>query len=399
MSNDELAKAEEELLALTKAKADKIKVEMAESVRIDAEKAMELKIRAKVAEEINLKTPSGIVESGSLTKKPENKLGNFRKSFLKHHDYKPVEYGSVNWQAGYEFSDSDTGCDNDVSDWTPEETFSDLILSAFYCKGYLAGKVTVRGVDFARGKGDTVSIRVRGKRTAQGPLSPCECLSCVSSSFTKFQLKLDSYGDLAEICELNLQLAGDIVKDGILEDMASGLAEQVDLEIYSQLVTSSAAHVHLDACCGSSPSLNDCCMQTVNLYDALVGIEAEMREAGYHPDYVILAPSVAAIFKYREVPNAKGFQISMNGNELSKIGSMSVIEFPCANACSSVTDAVIAVVIDSSRAVGEGWGMKPKMEQDRNIGCDSTTVAIHMYVGIDEIDTGAIRLIRNPLSC
>lgn len=399
MTNEDLVKAEEELLALTKQKADKLKVEMAESARIESEKAMELKIRAKVAEEINSKTPSGIVESGSLTKKPENKLGSFRNSFLKRHSYKPVEYGSTNWQSGYEFTDSDTGCDNDVSDWTPNEVFSDLIWSAFYCKGYLAGKVTVRGVDFSRGKGDTVSIRIRGKRTAQGPLSACECLSCVSSSFTKVQLKLDSYGDLAEICELDLQLAGDVVKDGILEDMASGLAEQVDLEIYSQLITSGAAHVHLDECCSSSPSLDTCCMQAVNLYDALVGIEADMREAGYHPDFVILAPSVAATFKYREAVNSKGFQISMNGNELSKIGSMSVIEFPCANACSSVTDAVIAVVIDSSRAVGEGWGMKPKMEQDRNIDCDSTTVAIHMYVGIDELDTGAIRLIRNPLSC
>jgi len=398
MSNDELAKAEEELLALTKAKADKIKVEMAECARIESEKAMELKIRAKVAEEINSKTPSGIVESGSLTKKPENKLGSFRNSFLKRHNYKPVEYGSVNWQTGYEFSDSDTGCDNDVSDWTPNEVFSDLIWSAFYCKGFLAGKVTVRGVDFARGKGDTVSIRIRGKRTAQGPLSPCECLSCVSSSFTKVQLKLDSYGDLAEICELDLQLAGDVVKDGILEDMASGLAEQLDVEIYSQLITAAGSHIHMAECC-SGPSLDDCCMQAVNIYDAIVQLEAQMRESGYHPDFIILAPTVAAYFKYREAVNSKGLQISMNGNELSKIGTLSVIEFPCANACSTVTDYTIAVVIDSSRAVGEGWGMKPKMEQDRNIDCDSTTVAIHMYVGIDELDAGAIGFVKTPLRC
>jgi hypothetical protein len=43
--------------------------------------------------------------------------------------------------------------------------------------------------------------------------------------------------------------------------------------------------------------------------------------------------------------------------------------------------------------------MKPKLEQDRNIDCDSTTVAIHMYVGIDDLDTGAIRLIRTPDAC
>ena len=397
MSNEELNKAEEELLALTKAKADKLKSEMAESVRIEAEKALEIKIRGKLAEEMNSKTSSGVVESGSLTKKPENTLGKFSKAFLKNHGYKPIEYGSTEWQVGYDF-DSDSGCENDVSAWTPAETFSSLIWSAFYCKGYLAGRVTVRGVDFARGAGDTVSIRLRSKRSAQGPLDPCECLSCVSQTFTKVSLKLDSYGDLAEICELDLQLAGDAVKDGILEDMASGLAEAVDVEIYAQLLSASASHVHLKECC-SGPSNDSCCMQTVNIYDAIVTVEAQMRESGYHPDFIILAPTVAAYFKYREAVSSKGLQISMNGNELSKIGNLSVIEFPCANACSTVTDYTIAIVLDSSRAVGEGWGMKPKMEQDRNIDCDSTTVAIHMYVGIDELDAGAIYHIKTPLSC
>ena len=74
---------------------------------------------------------------------------------------------------------------------------------------------------------------------------------------------------------------------------------------------------------------------------------------------------------------------------------MSVIEFPCASECTDESGEVQAVIIDSRRAVGEGWGMRPKMEQDRNIDCDSTTVAIHMYVGIDELDVNAIGLISN----
>jgi hypothetical protein len=397
MSNDELIKAEEELLALTKAKAAKLKAEFDEAQKIEAEKEMESKVRAKVEAEINAKQDSGIVESGSLQKKKENGLTNFHKSFMKRHGYKPVEYGSTNWVSGYEFTDSDTGCSNDVSAWTPDEVFSNLIWSAFYCKGYLAGKVTVRGVDFARGKGDTVSIRMRSKRTAQGPLDPCECLSCVSSSFTKVSLKLDSYGDLAEICELDLQLAGDVVKDGIIEDMSDALAEQVDLEIYNQLITAAAGYTDtLDSCC-SDPSLDSCCFDTLGLYNAIVKMEASMREGGVRPDFIILAPSVAAHFKYKEAAHMQGLQISFSGNELSKIGNMSVIEFPCANTCDGAA-GVVAVLIDSRRAVGEGWGMKPKLEQDRNIDCDSTTVAIHMYVGIDELDVNAIGLISAP-SC
>ena len=407
--SDELKNAEAELEALQKQKADRLKEEAnllrTEQANIDKMKAdMAAKkerdsLKQEIIDAIGKNQTVGIETTGPATKKPKSDLSTFRSKYMKNHKYTPIEYGSTEWvTGGFDFVDSDSGCNNDVSDWTPAETFADMIWSAFYCKGYLAGKVTVRGVDFQRGKGDTVSIRIRGKRTAQGPLGPCECLSCVSSEFTKVHLTLDSYGDLAEICELDLQLAGDVVKDGILEDMSDALAEQVDAEIWSQLVGSGAAHVHLDECC-SGPSMDECCFQAIGLYNLIIGQEAAMRTAGYKPDFVILGPALAAYFKYQQANSQGGFQLSFNGNELSKIGSMSVIEYPCATACSTVTNTTVAVILDSRRAVGEGWGMKPKLEQDRNIDCDSTTVAIHMYVGIDDLDTAAIRLIRTPDAC
>jgi len=412
--SDELKNAEAELAALQKAKAERLQAEVAalkqeqseferQKAEMTAKKEKEslvAEIKSQIVKDMNLATDAGIDVTGNTTKKQPNKVSTFYNKYLKNHGYKSIEYGSVDWQTGgYDFTDSNTGCVNDVSDWTPDETYANAIWSAFYCKGYLAGRVTVRGVDFTRGKGDTISIRIRGKRTAQGPLAACECLSCVSSSFTKVSLTLDSYGDLAEICELDLQLAGDVVKDGIMEDMASGLAEQVDLEIYNQLITASSSHtITLDSCCTSDVSLTACCFDPFELYNAIVTLEATMREDGYRPDFIIVSPSVAAHFKYKEAAHMQGLQLSFNGNELSKIGTMSVIEFPCANSCDFETEQVVAVLLDSSRAVGEGWGMRPKMEQDRNIDCDSTTVAIHMYVGIDELDDEAIGLISAP-SC
>lgn len=412
MTSEDIEKAKAELEALQKAKVARIKEETeilrAEQDKVDQLKAemtakkerdsIVMEVRSQLAKEMNANLGTGIQEPGSLKKKPENKLSNFRKVYLSKHGYKPIEYGSD--IGNYEFTPSDNACSNDVDDWTPDETYANLIWSAFYCKGYLANKVTVRGIDFQRGKGDTIAIRVRGKRsTVQGPLGPCDCLSCVSQTFTKVDIHLDAYGDLAEICELDLQLAGDVVKDGILEDMSSNLAEAVDLEIYSQLITASTSHVATLSECCSDPSLNDCCMLTFDLYNAIVQLEAEMREDGYRPDYIIVSPSIAAFFKYKEAVSSRGLQISFSGNEVSKIGTMSVIEFPCANLCSTPTTLkVVAVLLDSSRAVGEAWGMKPKLEQDRNIDCDSTTVAIHMYVGIDELDAEAIGLISAP-SC
>jgi len=407
--SDELKNAEAELEALQKQKAERLKAEadglrkeQAEIDRVKVEMAAKKErdsLKQEIIEAIGKTQDIGISTTGNATKKPKSDLSVFRNKYLKNHKYVPIEYGSTEWvTGGYDFVDSDAACDNDVSSWTPNETFASMIWSAFYCKGQLAGKVTVRGVDFARGAGDTVSIRIRSKRTAQGPLGPCECLSCVSSAFTKVSLHLDSYGDLAEICELDLQLAGDVVKDGILEDMSSALAEQVDTEIWAQLIGSGAAHVHLSECC-SGPSLDGCCFQAIGLYNLIITQEANMRAAGYRPDKIILGPQLAAYFKYQQANSQQGFQVSFNGNELSKIGSMDVIEYNCATVCSTVTNSTVAVILDSSRAVGEGWGMKPKLEQERNIDCDSTTVAIHMYVGIDDLDTGAIRLIRTPDAC
>lgn len=412
--SDELSKAEAELAELRKAKAERLRTEAETLKREQAEfeqqqaemaakkekEAIINEVKSQILKDMNLKQDVGIDTIGVADKSPKNTAAIFRSKYLKSHGYKPVDYGSTEWQTGrYDFANSDSGCDNDVSDWTPDEVFANTIWSAFYCKGYLAGRITVRGVDFARGKGDTVSIRIRSKRTAQGPLGACECLSCVSSSFTKVSLTLDVYGDLAEICELDLQLAGDVVKDGIMEDMASGLAEAVDNEIYDQLITATTSHEETLSYCCSDPSLDACCFNALDLYDKIVKLEAEMREDGYRPDYVIVSPSVAAHFKYKEAASAKGLQVAYSGNELTKIGTMSVIEFPCANTCSGATDEVVAVILDSSRAVGEGWGMKPKLEQDRNIDCDSTTVAIHMYVGIDELDDDAIGLISTPTTC
>ncbi len=399
MSNEDISKLEAEYEALMKEKIQKLNAEKEAQVKEQERKQIELEVRQKIADEQKKTLETGLNTTGNLTKKTDNKVEIFSKQYLKAHGYKPVEYGSVAWLTGYEFADSDTGCENDVSDWTPSEQFANLIWSAFYCKGYLAGKVTVRGIDFQRGKGDTIAIRVRGKRTAQGPLAACECLSCVSSSFTVINTTLDVYGDLAEICERDLFEAGDVVKDGIIEDMASGLAEQVDLEIYDQLCTATTSYTDtLDNCC--EPSDDDCCMDKFGreLANSIITLEAQMREGGYRPNFCILSPTVAAHFKYKEAASMSGMPIRFGSSgELLSIGNMQIIEFPCAKQCSD-SAGIVAVILDSSKAVGEGWGKRPELEQDRNIDCDSTTVAIHMYIGIDELDDDAIGLISAP-SC
>jgi len=402
MSDNDISKLEDEYKSLLNEKIEKMKKEKLEAEKAEERKKIEAEVRSKIMEELNKKTDAGLTDVDKLEKTPKNDLVKFRGDFLKAHGYKPVEYGGSQWLTGYEFSNSDSGCDNDVDDWTPSEVFANIIWSAFYCKGYLSGKVTVRGIDFERGKGDTVSIRIIGKRsTVQGPLGSCECLSCASNSFTVESVTLDAYGDMTEICELDLQKAGDVAKDAILENMASNVAEAVDVEIYNQLYNASAGYTDtLSNCCEVTD--DGCCMDAFGreLVNSIIEMEASMREGGYRPDYIIISPSVAAHFKYKEASSMIGLPISYSGNELAKIGNMQVIEFPSAKTCTwlSTNGGIAAILLDSRRAVGEGWGMKPKFEQDRNIDCDSTTVAVHFYIGIDELDASAIGQISVP-SC
>ena len=155
--SDELKNAEAELEALQKQKADRLKAEadglrkeQAEIDRVKVEMAAKKErdaLKQEIIEAIGKTQNTGIEVTGEATKKPKSDLGVFRNKYMKNHKYTPVEYGSVEWvTGGYDFVDSDSGCNNDVSDWTPNETFASMVWGAFYCKGQLAGKVTVRNI-------------------------------------------------------------------------------------------------------------------------------------------------------------------------------------------------------------------------------------------------------------
>jgi len=389
-------KLEEELNTLMKEKVEKLKADKAEferqesDKRIKAEKEQEFQAnKDRLIKELSLEPKTGINVEGT-TKVPKNEMQSFRKKYFEHNKIKPVEYGGESHLLGYEFTTSNSGCEDDVSDWTPSENFADMVWQSMYCKGFLLGKVTVRGIDIDKGKGCIVNIRTIGKRTAQGPLTPCECLSCVTDTFGEYHVILDTYGDLDEICEKDLFCAGDVVKSNILEAMSSGLAEAADAEIYNQLITASGATTissgTLD--CDGLQSGSCCTTPGSKLYNALVLLQATMRQNGYSPNYIIMSPSVAALLKMAQGAYRYGLDLNVSDGKVKSVSGIEVIEYCGALSCSEAS--IYAVMIDSSRAVGEAWGKRPTFEEDRDIDCDSTTVAVHLYVGIDELDVNAI---------
>jgi len=401
---------EAEYNSLLKEKIEEMKAEKAAAKKLEADKlakekedALKEQIRADVTAELNKKVDVGIDTGGKMTKEKSDDVVNFAKSYIKKHKITAPAYGSSDWLEGLKFEaeTSNSGCEYDLDDWTKEGVFADVIWQSFYCKGYLAGKVTVRGIDFEKGEGCKVMIRTVGKRTAQGPLSACECLSCATNAFGRYEIELSRYGDFTTVCELDIFCTGDEVKNQIIEAMSSGLAEAVDSQIYSALEEAAAGFVETTSgCCGRTK--DSCCQFAFDVYDSIIALDARMRKAGRNPDYVIMDPTIAAYFKYRESSSKISYPIdsSISDGVLTRIGRLKVIEFPCANECDSeATDSVVAILIDSSRAVGEAWGKRPIIEQERNIQCNSIDIAMHMYLGIKALDVSAIGHIKTPSTC
>ena len=84
---------------------------------------------------------------------------------------------------------------------------------------------------------------------------------------------------------------------------------------------------------------------------------------------------------------------------LSKIAGLTVIEVKAAVADdSSPSDGAdeLAYVIDSSRAMAEVWGQRPKFNEWYDGQCNATELTVWMYWGCDTVDDNAIVEITNP---
>lgn len=293
--------------------------------------------------------------------------------------------------------------DSDVADWTPTDTFCDMIIYALHCNRVLSGKVTVGKCNFARGKGETITIRSIAARLGQGRLTgeelnfpgigDCDCLDPVASSFSATAVTLKAFGDYDKICEQSIFKAGDIVKQAILQEMGEAMADLVDEYIFYLLGTVATPDCSYDL---GDPN---CGCFANDLYNLVIDAEASRRGAGYDPDFVIMHPTVAALFKYKDtadVPRHMTSQIVVKDGILVRIGSLNVIEYCGANAFSAVADTVLAVLLDSSRAVAEAWGKRPSFEEERIPECDAWKEVVWMYLGCGIIDEDAICHIKNP---
>jgi len=313
------------------------------------------------------------------------------------HSYENTVSGNT-----FNFTNSDANCDVIVDSWSPADVYVNAVWHTMYESANLL-KVAVKGLDINKGDGLSVQIRTitRFDRTDITETSaPCECISCSSTAFSTYTLTLKKYGISTEICEFDVWDVGDVYRKEYLKSLGGVWAEQFDYLIYSELESASPGY----SCSLASTAMTcsfytggSCCSDStlMEFYDCIDSVVTQMRAAYYKPDYIIMHPTVARIFRAMQTPSpifANTVEIGKNG-KVNKILGIPVIEFNAANTCSDCDSPggdVAIIVIDSRRAVGAAFGKKPRMESDRNIDCDSTTYAMWCYFACAELDTGAI---------
>lgn len=305
-----------------------------------------------------------------------------------------------------EYTDSDSGCEAIISTWSPTETFANIVWQAMYCEANLF-RVCVKGLDISAGDGLNITIRTIGKFAAPAAATACECLSCVSATLGEYHLSCLQYGEVTELCSFDIFDAGEIYRREYLKAFGKRWAQFFDATIWAGLVAAAAGtSTDMAAVLDCTPAglTSSCCSDTslLNLYNAVNATVAAMREgvAPYDPDYMILSPTVATIFKRMQTPAVQAWAekvIKIDGDgKLVQFNGLKVIEFCGAQTCSTATDTVFAVIVDSRRAYGAAFGKKPWMEKDRNVECNSWTYAMWCYFAHGALDVAAIAHIKSP---
>jgi len=322
--------------------------------------------------------------------------------------YKNQKWQQVGMDELFINTQSDADCPERPEAWSPEDVYAKIVWNTFVCKADLF-KLCVKGISINPGDGLGVQIRAFGAFGNPTEIDSCGCATCQSISFTTYPLTLKQYNIEAIICDKDIWDVGSILMDSYLSAMSDSWAQWFDAQIYSELETATpGTSESLTTALACTPALTgSCCSDTalVELYNALHKVVADMREGNglagpYNPDYVLISPSVASVFKRMQSPTPMPWSygdITFDSDgRLKKWGGLKVIEYCGGNSCTDESSEVVAIIIDSRRAVGAVFGARPRTYKFFQSNCASYRIDQWAYFAVGELDTDAIAHIINP---
>ena len=287
-----------------------------------------------------------------------------------------------------------------TASWIAEDVYSDWIMDAVVCYGDLAGKVTAMEYNMTAGCGDRIQVRyINARSHSCATADPCECLSATSSTFGTYPVPVFAWGDYDQLCNFTEWETCGPLRAKIMNEMAKRLAKCRDDKIWSELTTNISPNtdIETDDTCSTAAMGSSCCTYSFNLYNCIIEARQHLLSDGYDPDYVIMDPTVAAYLYYAQNHYPAEMNLKWtNDGHIKYIGELQVIETCTATTCNNTSGSVQAVVIDSSRAVGEAWGKRPTFNEFYDGKCDRTEITIWQYWGASDLDCNAIVWISNP---
>lgn len=292
---------------------------------------------------------------------------------------------------------ADTDCPmGDISDWEPQRNFVNAIWHTMYESSNLL-RVAVPGLDISKGAGNVVHIRTIARFSMVDITTneeSCGCLSCTSTSVSKYEISLQQHGIKAELCEYDIWSVGEKFRQEWLKSLGGVWAEFFDYCIYSELDTAAPGY-SCSLATADAGIAGSCCTDgfLLDLYNCIDNVVTQMHSNYYKPDYMIMHPKTAAVFRRMQVPSpifADTIEIGKDG-KLKSILGIEVIQFNDAeDPTTAESGDELVIIIDSRRAVGAAFGKRPSMESERNIDCNSTTYAMWCYFNAKELDPHAI---------
>ena len=284
--------------------------------------------------------------------------------------------------------------DAEVTGWVPTEAWADLILEASVCYGDLSGVISCVDYDLAAGNGDSLRVRVfPSVATVACKSFGCQCLSKTSTYLQYANIPIYQWGIYNQMCAWSLWNAKGPVKEGILNEMAKALAATRDYQMLVALGTGNTPYHYRSAVSYTSVVTlgGNCCDYRFNIYNSIVSIAADMRAHCVNPDIVIMRPEVAKWFYIGDRGGEHGLHVKFDANDkLLTIANLKVIETGHMRKNMSQTQATIAYIIDSSRAIGEAWGMRPTFTEQYDNVCNMYDETVWMYWGTAKVTQSAV---------
>jgi len=303
-------------------------------------------------------------------------------------------------------ADSDSGCEDIVSDWSPADNYAKQVWSTAVCESNLMS-LCVKRLHINAGDGLGLQIKLAGKIAAPSEKASCECNSCASITFTTYPLTIKQLGLESVVCEKDsFDVGGDLMQSYITA-MKNSYVEYFDGQIYNELKTATEGTTEtLPTALACDPALSgSCCSDTalLDMWNATNNAIASMREGTglkqpYNPTHIIISPSVAKVFKRMQTPTTSFYKdvVFDSKGKLSSICGLKAVEYCGAQSCCTDSGAVVAIIVDSSRAVGCVFGKRPHMYSFFQSNCNSVRLDMWSFVAISELDCDGICHIKNP---